>query len=156
MLPDLILKLQQLFHSDSSLTFNAYISLFFFNFAVLPNSTPLSAQKMLNHQYMHLSHLASITVMLFFFWTTSALSHLQYIQNSASRMLTCTKCSAHITPIKVSLTFKSLSCLAPSYLSDLLSPSIPSQPLQSSGCELLCVPRFHLSSMGGRSFSVLS
>ncbi len=86
---------------------------------------------------------------------------LQYIQNSAARLLTSTKKSVHITPIIfhlhwlpvsirvqykiILLTFKALKSLAPSYLSDLLRSSIS---------ELLCVPRFRLSSMGGRSFSV--
>ncbi len=45
---------------------------------------------------------------------------------------------------------------APSYLSDLLSPYIPSRPLRLSGGELLCVQRFHPLSMGGRSFTVLA
>ncbi len=95
---------------------------------------------------------------------------LQYIQNSAARLLTSTKKSAHITPILfnlhwlpvsirvqykiILLTFKALKGLAPSYLSELLSSYIPSRSLRSSSSELLCVPRFHLSSMGGRSFSV--
>ncbi len=44
----------------------------------------------------------------------------------------------------------------PSYLSDLLSLYIPPRHLRTSGCELLCEPRFRLSSMGGRSFSVIA
>ncbi len=101
-----------------------------------------------------------------------SISRLQYIQNSAARMLTYTKRSAHITPILFNLhwlpvssriiykilllTFKSLHGLAPTYLSDLLSPYTPSRLLRSSGGELLCVPRSRLSSMGGRSFSVMA
>ncbi len=101
-----------------------------------------------------------------------SISRLQYIQNSAARMLTYTKRSAHITPILFNLhwlpvssriiykilllTFKSLHGLAPTYLSDLLSPYTPSRLLRSSGEELLCVPRSRLSSMGGRSFSVMA
>ncbi len=95
---------------------------------------------------------------------------LQYIQNSAARLLTSTKKSAHITPILFNLhwllvsirvqykilllTFKALKGLAHSYLSDPLSSYTPSRSLRSSSSELLCVPRFRLSSMGGRSFSV--
>ncbi len=100
-----------------------------------------------------------------------SISHL-YIQNSAARILTPTKRSAHITPILIKLhwlpvssritykilllTFKSLNGLAPPYLSDLLSPYVPPRSLRSLGCELLTVPRFRLSSMGGRSFSVIA
>ncbi len=78
-----------------------------------------------------------------------SISRLQYIQNSAARMLTYTKRSAHITPILFNLhwlpvssriiykilllTFKSLHGLAPTYLSDLLSPYTPSRLLRSSG-----------------------
>ncbi len=92
--------------------------------------------------------------------------------NSAARLLTYTKRSAHITPILFDLhwlpvssritykilllTFKSLNGLAPSYLSDLLSLYIPPRHLRTSGCELFCEPRFRLSSMGGRSFSVIA
>ncbi len=95
---------------------------------------------------------------------------LQYIQNSAARLLTSTKKSAHITPILfnlhwlpvsirvqykiILLTFKALKGLAPSYLSELLSSYIPSRSLRSSSSELLCVPRFCISSMGSISFSV--
>ncbi len=81
-----------------------------------------------------------------------SISHL-YIQNSAARILTHTKRSAHITPILIKLhwlpvssritykilllTFKSLNGLAPPYLSDLLSPYVPPRSLRSLGCELL-------------------
>ncbi len=64
---------------------------------------------------MHSSHLASITVKLFFFWTTSVLHlRLQYIKNSAARMLTYTERSAHVTPIRFNLcplTFMKFFCL---------------------------------------------
>ncbi len=100
-----------------------------------------------------------------------SISRLQYIQNSAARILTHIKRSAHITPILIKLhwlpvssritykilllTFNSMALLPP-YLSDLLSPYVPPRLLRSLGCELLTVPRFHLSSMGGRSFSVIA
>ncbi len=75
-----------------------------------------------------------------------SISQLQYIQNSAARILTHTKQSAHITPVLFNLhwlpvssriiykilllTFKSLNGLAPCYLSVLLSPYIPSRSLK--------------------------
>jgi len=71
----------------------------------------------------------------------SSISRLQYIQNSAARILTHTKCSAHITPILYDLdwlpvayrikfkilllAFKSLHGLAPPYLCNLLLPYTP-------------------------------
>ncbi len=86
-----------------------------------------------------------------------SISRLQYIQNSAAKILTYTKLSAHITPVLfnhpwlpvssriiyiiILLTFKSISGLAPCYFSDLLSPYIPARSLQSSGCNLLTVSK---------------
>ncbi len=90
---------------------------------------------------------------------------------SAARILTRTKRSAHITPIIadlhwlpvayrimfkiILLTFKALNGLAPYYLCNLLLPYPPRRSLRSSDSRLLAVPRYHLSSMGGRSFSVV-
>ena len=101
---------------------------------------------------------------------SKTLRPLQYIQNSAARVLVRTKKSAHITPILLQLhwlpvterihykilllTFKALHGLAPTYLSALLHPYVPSRKLRSSDSGLLAVPRSRLSSMGGRSFSV--
>ncbi len=56
----------------------------------------------------------------------------------------------------VLLIFKSRNGLAPSYLSDRIAPYVPSRSLQSSGCHFLTVPRFCPSSMGVRSFPVIS
>ncbi len=82
-----------------------------------------------------------------------------------------TKHSAHITPIIadlhwlpvayrimfkiILLTFKALNGLAPYYLCNLLLPYSPPRSLRSSDSRLLVVPRYRLSSMGGRSFSVV-
>ncbi|KAI4898285.1 hypothetical protein NFI96_024414 [Prochilodus magdalenae] len=73
---------------------------------------------------------------------SKTLRPLQYIQNSAARVLVRTKKSAHITPILLQLhwlpvterihykilllTFKALHGLAPTYLSALLHPYVPS------------------------------
>ncbi|KAI2646354.1 putative RNA-directed DNA polymerase from transposon BS [Labeo rohita] len=109
---------------------------------------------------------------LFIGLPASSISRLQYIQNSAARILTHTKRSAHITPILYDLhwlpvayrikfkilllVFKSLNGLAPSYLCNMLVPYIPTRSLRSSDSGLLAVPRYRLSSMGGRSFSVIA
>ncbi|XP_073677283.1 uncharacterized protein [Garra rufa] len=109
---------------------------------------------------------------LFIGLPASSISRLQYIQNSAARILTHTKHSAHITPILYGLhwlpvayrikfkilllAFKSINGLAPSYLCNILVLYIPIRSLRSSDSGLLAVPRYHLSSMGGRSFSVIA
>ena len=50
------------------------------------------------------------------------------------------------------LVFKSLNNLAPSYISDLLTPYIPSRSLRSSNQSLLVVPRSIQKSYGLQSF----
>ncbi|KAI4890143.1 hypothetical protein NFI96_020029 [Prochilodus magdalenae] len=75
---------------------------------------------------------------------SKTLRPLQYIQNSAARVLVRTKKSTYITPIPLQLhwlpvterihyrvlllTFKALHRLAPTYLSALLHPYVPSLP----------------------------
>ena len=96
---------------------------------------------------------------------------LQYIQNSAARLLTGSRKHEHITPVlrdlhwfpvherirfKILLmTFKCLNQLAPSYLSDLLLHYRPSRTLRSSDKELLVQPRCHLKICGERAFSFI-
>ena len=76
------------------------------------------------------------------------IQRLQYVQNSAARLLTGTRKYNSITPILrelhwlpvaerihfkiLLLTFKSLNGMAPFYLNELLSPYIPSRTLRSS------------------------
>lgn len=109
---------------------------------------------------------------LFLGLPTKSLQRLQYIQNSAARLLTHTKRSAHITPILhqlhwlpvpsrikykvLLLTFKALHNLAPPYICDLLITYTPSRSLRSSDQNLLVIPRTRLSTVGGRSFSALA
>ena len=66
-------------------------------------------------------------------------NRLQRVQNAAARLLTNTPRYSHITPVKINLhwlpvkfriifkvnlmTFKALYCLAPAYLSDIISVS---------------------------------
>ncbi|XP_033997504.1 uncharacterized protein LOC117491563 [Trematomus bernacchii] len=80
--------------------------------------------------------------------TCKALDRLQYVQNSAARLLTRTKPWQHITPTLLHLhwlpvksriqykllllTYTSLHSLAPAYISDLLQPYTPSRQLRSS------------------------
>ena len=97
---------------------------------------------------------------------------LQYVQNSAARLLTGTRKQEHITPVlrdlhcllvherihfKIALmTFKCLNQLAPSYLSDLLIHYRPSRTLRSSDKELLVETRCHLKTYGERAFSFIA
>ena len=97
---------------------------------------------------------------------------LQYVQNSAARLLTGTRKHEHITPVlrdlhwlpvherirfKILLmTFKCLNQLAPSYLSDLLIHYRPSRTLRSSDKELVVQPRCHLKTYGERAFSFIA
>ncbi len=143
---------------DPSLTFDVYISQLckaaFFQLRRIaklrPYVSPKDAESLV-HAFIT-SRLDYCNV-LFSGLPAHSISRLQYIQNSAARLLTYTKRSAHITPILFDLhwlpvssritykilllTFKSLNGLAPSYLSDLLSLYIPPRHLRTSGCELL-------------------
>ena len=85
----------------------------------------------------------------------------------AARMLTSTRKFDHISPVLqrlhwlpiryrihfklLLLTWKALHDMAPSYISDLLNPHIPSRRLRSSDKQFLSVPRTH-SSYGDRAF----
>ncbi len=84
-----------------------------FNFTTC--QTPFLRQPKRCWIIMHSSHLASITVKLFFSGLpVCSISRLQYIKNSAARMLTYTERSAHVTPIRFNLcplTFMKFFCL---------------------------------------------
>lgn len=100
------------------------------------------------------------------------LDRLQRVQNTAARLITGTSRSSHITPVlrelhwlpvthriifKVALlTFKAQHGLAPLYLSELLTPYIPSRSLRSSTKNLLTVPSYKLKAYGGRSFTCVA
>lgn len=95
---------------------------------------------------------------------------LQLVQNAATRLITGTRRSEHITPVLAALhwlpvtfridfkilllTFKALNGLAPQYLTDLLDPHIPVRRLRSSGAALLDVPTSRLVTKGDRAFAV--
>ena len=94
---------------------------------------------------------------------------LQYLQNSAARVLTGTRKFEHITPIlreihwlpvecrvdfKILLmTYKALNGKAPAYISDLLSYH-EGRNSRSSQLNLLAVPRTKCVTFGDRAFSV--
>ncbi len=125
---------------------------------------------------MHLSHLALTTVTLFFSGLPArSISHLQYIQNSATRMLTYTKqsalCSYYSYSFQPPLATRLLSyhlqkffCLPLSHFTvlhllislDILSPYTPSRLLRSSGGELILFLDLAFHLWEGRSFSVMA
>jgi hypothetical protein len=98
----------------------------------------------------------------------SLISKLQYVQNSAARLITFTKRYDHITPILKELhwlpvehriqykilliTFKAMHDLCPSYISDILHWYVPSRSLRSSSSNLLLKPSYNLKSFGKRAF----
>lgn len=100
------------------------------------------------------------------------LSRLQYVQNSAARLLTRTNRRAHITPIlealhrlSVSLrinfkilvlTFRALNGQAPEYISALIQPYSSARTLRSSSQNLLMVPRTCFKTRGDRSFKAVA
>lgn len=101
-----------------------------------------------------------------------ALDRLQYVQNSAARVLTHTKPWQHITPIlkklhwlpikqRISykillLTYKALHSLAPKYITDLLHPLTQSRSLRSTSKNLLSIPRTRLKTFGDRAFCAVA
>lgn len=98
------------------------------------------------------------------------IKRLQYVQNSAARLIFLARKYDHITPLLIELhwlpieyrivfkilliVFKVLHGVAPKYLCDLLVPYNPGRTLRSSSQGLLYKPRFNLKSYGGRSFAV--
>ena len=68
--------------------------------------------------------------------------------------------SLHWLPVKARadfkvllLTYEALHGLAPTYLSDLVLPYIPTRTLRSQDADLLIVPRISKQTAGGRAFS---
>ena len=91
------------------------------------------------------------------------------MQNTAARLVSCIRKSAHITPVLLKLhwlpvqhrvkfkilmqVFKILNGQSPSYLVKLISRHLPARALCSRDTNLLAVPRSSLK-FGDRRFSV--
>ena len=100
------------------------------------------------------------------------LRKLQYIENTAARIVSNTPRREHITPILKALhwlpvkqrikfkilllTFKALHNLAPSYMRDLIEWYTPAKDLRSSNQKLLHDPVTRLKTVGDRAFSKAS
>ena len=95
---------------------------------------------------------------------------LQYVLNSAARLIFLSRKADHITPLLIDLhwlpveqrinfkimllTYKIINDLAPSYLSNLLVPYVPRRALGSADKLLLSQPSYRLKSYGFRAFSI--
>uniref|UniRef100_A0A3B1KGG3 Reverse transcriptase domain-containing protein n=1 Tax=Astyanax mexicanus TaxID=7994 RepID=A0A3B1KGG3_ASTMX len=105
---------------------------------------------------------------LFIGLPNKSLQRLQYIQNSAARILKRVRKHEHITPVLQSLHWLPVSvrieykvsllayqCIhgnAPPYLKELLTPQTSSRSLRSANSNRLLLPRTKLSTMGDRAF----
>ena len=98
------------------------------------------------------------------------LQKLQYVQNSAARLIMGTNKRDHIRPVLrklhwlpidnrivfkiLLLTFKARAKLAPQYIQDLINDYTPQRNLRSGSKCLLETPNYNLESYGKRAFSV--
>ena len=114
------------------------------------------------------SHLDNCNA-LYFNLPSYLIAKLQKVQNAAARLVTGTSKYDHISPVLydlhwlpvkqriifkiLTLTFKCIYHLAPSYLSDLISVYSPSRTLRSSSQFLLNSKKVKTSNFGTRSFS---
>lgn len=96
------------------------------------------------------------------------IDRLQRIHNTAARILTLKRKFDHISPVMaelhwlpvhqriifkiLTLTFRCLNGSAPPYLSEMLTPYVPSRSLRSSASLLLQVPKSRTKSYGDRAF----
>ncbi len=97
-----------------------------------------------------------------------SIRQLQLIQNFATRILTTTRTSEHLTPVRRSLhwlpvtfridfkvlllVYKPLNGLGPKYTADMLAEYKPNRPLRSVGSSQLEIPRVH-TKQGESAFS---
>ena len=107
---------------------------------------------------------------LFYGLPKHLLQRLQYVLNSAARLITLSRKSEHVTPLLIELhwlpiekrvefkillyTYKAVNGLAPHYLEELLHPYIPRRSLRSADKCLLTSTSHNLKSYGFRAFSV--
>ena len=100
------------------------------------------------------------------------INQLQRVQNVAACIVTLSPKFCHITPVLANLhwlpivlrngiefkiltvTYKTLHGLAPTYIKDLLQSCLPARDLRSSKKNLLAVGAFKINSYGRGAFSV--
>lgn len=160
---------------DSTLSFDSHIKLItktaFFHLKTISRLHPflsLTTAETLIHAFItsRLDYCNALLTGL----PAKSINRLQYIQNSAARLLTHTRPWHHITPILhqlhwlpvqyrihfkvLLLVYKAQHNLAPTYLTNLLNHYLPTRTLRSSDSHLLSIPSSNLRSMGDRAFSV--
>uniref|UniRef100_A0A3Q3MWV1 Reverse transcriptase domain-containing protein n=1 Tax=Labrus bergylta TaxID=56723 RepID=A0A3Q3MWV1_9LABR len=161
---------------DSQLSFDHHVTQLtrtaFFHLKNIARLRPLlsfSAAETLIHAFItsRLDYCNSIL----FGTPSKVLNKLQYIQNSAARLLTHLRTCEHITPVLQNLhwlpvpyriqfkilllTHKALNHQAPSYLTALLHPHTPVRVRRSSKANLLSPPlRTKHRTWGDRAFSI--
>ncbi len=102
----------------------------------------------------------------------SLIKRLQYLQNTAARVLTYTPSRSHITPVLsqihwlpvqscidfkvLILTYKAVNGMAPEYICNLITVSTPSRSLRSACSLTPYQPHCELKTMGGRSLSYIA
>ena len=138
------------------------------NFAKVQPFLPQADTERLKHAFItsRLDHCNALLSSL----PRKAINKLQIIDNAAACVLTNTRRRAHISPVLKSLhwltvnfridfkvillVFKSLSGLAPEYLSDMLLKYAPFRSLSSSGTSLLVARWARTKNYRGVAFSV--
>ena len=98
------------------------------------------------------------------------IQRLQYVLNSADRLVTLCRKNDHISPVLMELhwlpveqcvefkillcTYKEVNSMAPVYLQELLDFYIPGRSLRSGNMQLLKTQSYNLKSYGFRAFSI--
>ena len=107
---------------------------------------------------------------LFYGLPQCVIKKLQLVQNSAARLITCSRKYDHTTPLLIQLhwlpltkriwfkvlllTFKAIHKLSPVFLQELISKCSPSRKLQSSDAMLLERCSYNLKTYGSRAIRV--
>ena len=105
---------------------------------------------------------------LLFGLPNTLINKLQRVQNTAARLVSGKRKFDHISdtladlhwlPIHkrihfkiLTLTYKAFNGHGPQYIRDMIEPYVPTRSLRSDSQKLLTVPKFRLSTFGGRSF----